>query len=428
MQAANVLAGTTVTSATQAVDNDTTGAGDITLAQATGTSNISQAVNHTEAGTITALNQNINTVELVLGQTGGSKNSQVGNHAKALTNVTTLAQQTKASRKIDMDQVTGGDGNLQALNAAEVTKVSGTVSQTVSTGLTNIDLKQEQQTSSQQTANYLTSPGTVASVTQVSYYNSPRIATLLQDNTTTAQQALNFIEMTGGADKLTKGTQTVGLATLDMGQGETGANSGSDQAVNLLFLDDNLVLATQTVTADIDLTQAKGADNTQAVNSVSGKNITTKLTQTVTGVSDNMTQGGDGASNNFQAGNFLDVEYANGTIASVQQNYNATTLARMRQDGITSGVQGLNVIDASRSGVKVTSADQNVVVPALTMRQGESKGTATSVQAGNTVLAGSTAVGGKVDQDVLVATTLAMTQANATTSTQAANFTGNRPR
>ena len=98
----------------------------------------------------------------------------------------------------------------------------------------------------------------------------------------------------------------------------------------------------------------------------------------------------------------------------------------MDQDDITSGVQGLNVIDASASGVTVTSADQNVTVPSLTMRQGQNVATTTSVQAGNAVITDAVATGGAVDQDLSV-TTLAMTQTNGNKSIQAANYVGSMP-
>lgn len=425
VQAANYINGTTITSATQTVDNDTAGNGDITLVQPTGTGSITQAVNYATAETITSLAQNIKTVDLVLGQAGGTSNVQVGNYAQATTVVDMLlSQKTDASGMIDMDQTTAGSGNLQAVNAADVKSVTGAVTQAATTGATNINLNQNNQTNSQQFVNYLTSTGTVASVTQ-DYLNSGKTATLVQDMATTSQQALNAIEMTGGADVLTEGTQTVTLTTLSLSQGETAANTGSSQAANLLLSGNDIAEASQTVTADIDVTQELGTGNLQAVNLAAGIDITTSLTQTINGATDTFEQGSNGAATNTQAGNYLAVGAA-GTVASVVQGYSATTSVIMDQDDITSGVQGLNVIDASASGVTVTSADQNVTVPSLTMRQGQDGATTTSVQAGNAVITDAVATGGAVDQDLSV-TTLAMTQTNGNKSIQAANYVGSMP-
>ena len=425
VQAANYINGTTITSAIQTVDNDTAGNGDITLVQPTGTGSITQAVNYATAGTITSLEQNIKTKDLVLGQTGGTSNDQVGNYAQATTVVgTLLSQKTDASGMIDMDQITAGSGNLQAVNAADVKSVTGAVTQAATTGATNINLNQNNQTNSQQFVNYLTSTGTVASVTQ-DYLNSDKTATLVQDMATTSQQALNAIEMTGGADVLTEGTQTVTLTTLSLSQGQTAANTGSSQAANLLLSGNDIAEASQTVTADIDVTQELGTGNLQAVNLAAGIDITTSLTQTINGASDTFEQGSTGAATNTQAGNYLAVGAA-GTVASVVQDYSATASVIMDQDDITSGVQGLNVIDASASGVTVTSADQNVTVPSLTMRQGQDVATTTSVQAGNAVITDALATGGAVDQDVSV-TSLAMTQTNGNKSIQAANYVGSMP-
>ena len=425
VQAANYINGTTITSAIQTVDNDTAGNGDITLVQPTGTGSITQAVNYATAETITSLAQNIKTVDLVLGQAGGTSNVQVGNYAQATTVVDMLlSQKTDASGMIDMDQITAGSGNLQAVNAADVKSVTGAVTQAATTGATNINLNQNNQTNSQQFVNYLTSTGTVASVTQ-DYLNSDKTATLVQDMATTSQQALNAIEMTGGADVLTEGTQTVTLTTLSLSQGQTAANTGSSQAANLLLSGNDIAEASQTVTADIDVTQELGTGNLQAVNLAAGIDITTSLTQTINGASDTFEQGSTDAETNTQAGNYLDVGAA-GTVASVVQDYSATASVIMDQDDITSGVQGLNVIDASASGVTVTSADQNVTVPSLTMRQGQDVATTTSVQAGNAVITDALATGGAVDQDVSV-TSLAMTQTNGNKSIQAANYVGSMP-
>lgn len=425
VQAANYIKGTTITNATQTVDNDSTGNGDITLVQPTGTVDITQAVNYATAGTITSLAQNIKTVDLVLGQTGGTRNVQVGNYAKATTVVgTLLSQKTDASGMIDMDQITAGSGNLQAVNAADVKSVTGAVTQAATTGATDIELNQNNQTNSQQFVNYLTSTGTVATVTQ-DYPNSDKTATLVQDKATTSQQALNAIEMTGGADVLTEGTQTVTLTTLSLSQGETAANTGSSQAANLLLSGNDIAEASQTVTADIDVTQELGTGNRQAVNLAAGIDITTSLTQTINGASDTFMQGSTGALTNTQAGNYLAVG-TDGTVASVKQDYNKTASVIMDQENITSGVQGLNVIDASASGVTVASADQNVTVPSLTMRQGQDGTTTTSVQAGNAVITDALATGGVVDQEVIV-TSLDMTQTKSNKSIQAANYVGYMP-
>lgn len=427
VQAANYINGTIITSANQTVDNDTAGNGDITLVQPTGTGSITQAVNYATAGTITSLEQNIKTVDLVLDQTSGTSNVQVGNYAQATTVVDTLlSQKTDASGMIDMDQDTAGEGNLQAVNAADVKSVTVAVTQAATTGATNINLNQNNQTNSQQFVNYLTSTGTVVSVTQ-DYQNSDKTATLVQDEATTSQQALNAIVMTGGTDELTDGTQTVTLTTLSLSQGKITANTGSSQAANLLLSGYDIAEASQTVTADIDVTQELGTDNLQAVNLADGIDITTSLTQKINGTSDIFKQGSaaTATNTNTQAGNYLAVGAA-GTVASVVQDYSATASVIMDQDNITSGVQGLNVIDASASGVTVTSADQNVTVPSLTMRQGRDVATTTSVQAGNAVITDALATEGAVDQEVSV-TSLAMTQTNGNRSIQAANYVGSMP-
>lgn len=424
VQAANYINGTTITSAIQTVDNDSAGNGDITLDQPTGIGSITQAVNYAKAETITSLAQNIKTVDLVLGQAGGTSNVQVGNYAQATT-VVDMSQKTDASGMIDMDQLTAGDGNLQAVNAADVKSVTTAVTQAATTGATNINLNQNNQTNSQQFVNYLTSTGTVASVTQ-DYLNSGKTATLVQDMATTSQQALNAIEMTGGADVLTEGAQTVTLTTLSLSQGETTANTGSSQAANLLLSGNDIAEASQTVTADIDVTQELGTGNLQAVNLAAGIDITTSLTQKINGEADIFEQGSTSTATNTntQAGNYLAVG-ANGKVESVEQDYRATSVS-MDQDNITSGVQGLNVINASASDVTVTSANQKVTVPSLTMRQGQGAATTTSVQAGNAVITGALATGGAVDQEVIV-TSLDMTQTKGNKSIQAANYVGYMP-
>ena len=427
LQAVNAVQNaTTITSLTQTVDNDTKGAGDIKLYQESGSNKLDQAVNYASAATITALAQQVSTVDLGFTQTGGNANTQVGNHAIVATSANNaLTQNVAASGNIALMQQTGGEGNLQAVNAVDAAAVTtpGTVTQSATTGNQKIDLTQTGQTSSQQFVNYLTSPGTVASVTQ-NYSNSGKAANLLQNTTDNSNQALNAIEMTGATSVLETGTQTVNLSSLDMGQGESEANTSSFQAGNLLISAGTIASATQEVTADITLDQAKGTGNVEAVNLASGKTITS-LSQTVTGLSDELNQGATDSEANTQAGNYLDIAQG-GAVTSVAQTYNATSVI-MDQDNITSGVQGLNVIDASASGVSVTSADQNGDVPTLTMRQGQYVATQTSVQAGNAVITNADATGGTVDQDVSVTTTLAMTQTNATKSIQAANYVGYMP-
>lgn len=430
LQAANAVQATTITSLTQAVDNDTTGGGDINLVQETGSSDIDQAGNYASAETITALTQTITTVDLALGQTGGTSNTQVANNALATTTVNgALSQTATASGFIHLTQQTSGTTNLQAVNAVDAAAVSGTVTQAATTDSTNISLTQSEQGTSQQFVNYLTSPDTVASVEQ-NYANSTHKAALLQNDTTASYQALNAIEMTGGADVLTSGTQTIELDTaaagLDMGQGETTANTNSYQAGNLLISAKDIVSATQTVTADIAMDQAKGTGNVQAANLASGKNVTIKLTQTVAGTSDVLNQGATDAETNTQAGNYLDVA-ASGTVTLVEQNYGATS-ATLDQDEIISGVQGLNVIDASAAGVTITAADQNLTVPSLSMTQGSQLlGTTSSLQAGNAVITAAGTTGGAANQDVTALTLLSMTQINGNKSIQAANYVGYMP-
>lgn len=432
LQAANAVEATTITSLTQAVDNDTAGGGDINLLQESGSSTIDQAGNYASAGTITALGQTITTVDLALTQTGGTSKTQVANHALATTTVNgALTQTATASGLINLTQQTTGTTNLQAVNAVDAAEVAvgGTVTQAATTGSTDISLTQSGQTTSQQFVNYLTSPGAVASVTQ-NYLNAGNVAALLQNGSiTSSQQALNAIEMTGGADVLTAATQTISLDPaangLDMGQGETTANTDSYQAGNLLISANSIATADQSVTADIAMDQAKGTGNVQAANLASGKNVTTKLTQTVAGTSDVLNQGATGAATNTQAGNYLDVA-ASGTVALVEQNYGATS-AILDQDEITSGVQGLNVIDASAAGVTITSADQNLTVPSLTMRQGQDATTTDSLQAGNAVITAAGTTGGAANQDVTATTLLSMTQTNSNGSIQAANYVGYMP-
>lgn len=429
LQAANAVDATTITSLTQTVDNDTTGAGDINLLQQTGSANIDQAGNYASADTITALGQTITTVDLALGQTGGTSNTQVANNAIAAITVNgDLSQTATASGLISLTQQTAGTTNLQAVNAVDAAAVSVSVTQAATTGSTDISLTQSGQATSQQFVNYLTSPGTVANVTQ-NYLNAANVAALLQNDTSASYQALNAIEMTGGSDVLTFGTQTISLAPavdgLDMGQGETTANTNSYQAGNLLISAGGIGSAIQTVTADIVMDQAKGTGNVQAANLASGNNVTTKLTQTVAGTSDVLNQGTTAAATNTQAGNYLDVA-ASGTVALVEQNYGATSVI-LDQDEITSGVQGLNVIDASALDVTITAADQHLTVPSLTMRQGQDVSTTTSLQAGNAVITAVDANGGAVNQDVTALTLLSMNQINSTKSIQAANYVGYMP-
>lgn len=423
VQAVNVgIGSTTINDLDQGIN--ASGNGDLTLTQSGAASSNDQAGNYASGPSFTTLNQHADdVVNLSLVQSAGDSNEQAVNYAKATTSVGGTLTQSVATTGITLDQSATGTGNLQAVNAVDAAAVlaaAGSVGQSATTSGTGITLDQSAGTSAFQTVNYLNSVGTVHLVSQ-NYLNAGQTATLTQDATNASYQALNTIEMTG-SDVLTDGTQTVNLTTLIMDQGKTTATTGSSQAANLLLSENDIATATQTVTADIALTQQNGGTSTQAVNLASAKDITTKLTQTVNGSADTFIQNTEAAATgSIQAGNFLEVA-ADGAITSVEQNYNATS-ATLTQDHRTTSIQGLNVIDASASLVTLTAAVQNVAVTTLTMDQGVTAGTSGSLQAGNAVLTATGATGGTVNQDVAV-TTLAMNQENNTQSIQAANFVG----
>jgi len=424
VQAVNVgIGSTTIADLDQEINASS--AGDLTLTQDGAAAGNDQAGNYAWGASFTTLIQHADdVVDLSLVQSAGDTNEQAVNYAKATTSVGGTLTQSVATAGITLDQSATGMGNLQAVNAVDAAAVlaaAGSVGQSATTSGSGITLDQSAGTNAFQTVNYLTSVGTVHLVNQ-NYLNAGQTATLTQDGTNASYQALNTIEMTGGSNLLTTGTQTVTLSELIMEQGTTVANTGSSQAANLLLSEENIATATQTVTADIALTQQNGGTSTQAVNLASAKDITTKLTQTVTGSDDTFIQNTEAtATGSIQAGNFLDVA-ATGTITSVEQNYNATS-ATLTQEDRTTSIQGLNVIDASAATAALTLADQNVVMPVLTMIQGVSPGTSGSLQAGNAVLTATGATGGTVTQDVTV-TTLAMSQNYNTKSIQAANFVG----
>jgi hypothetical protein len=408
---------------------------DIALNQTTASSSQqTQAGNYAEAATINTLTQALTAgKDLLLTQSGNNdKNTQAGNYAKATTDIATgktLAQTAEAKDITLVQSATGSNGlNLQAVNAMDTADAAGTITQGVTTGGAGkkISLSQTEQKESGQYGNYLHATGTVVSVGQT-YSNSSDKPELTQTDVDSSNQALNAIEMTGSSDALTAATQTVSVDTLKMEQKSSSSTDKALQAGNLLLSATEAAEATQTVTATLDLTQEKATASVQAGNLAEAKAVTTSITQTVTGTTDTLVQGADGATTSTQAGNYLKAN--GGTIAAVEQTYGASTSATLTQGKITSGVQGLNVIDATNTGAELTAGRQTANPDTLDMTQGTgiANDNTTTVQAANAVITASGATGGKVTQTVTAATSLAMVQKNVSNSIQADNFAGAMP-
>lgn len=406
---------------------------DINLNQ-TGNQELTQAGNYAEAGTsIAMLTQDLESAKLNLFQTEGSSNKQWGNYAAGTVSASgTVSQEATAVLTLKQDATTGGANNEQAVNAVNTAGSEGTITQTAATpgGSNNTTgLTQTRQTNSRQFVNYLTSDGTVASVVQ-EYKETADTVTMGQNDSTDSYQAVNAVEMTGGVDVLTSATQTLTAKELDMKQGTLRSNTNSVQAGNLIIVENEINKATQEVSSkEIAMKQEGGVNNFQALNLTEAGTVTGTdgLLQTVTSstaTADSWEQSGSGTGNT-QAGNYF---ATNGTVSKVEQEYEATgKTTTLVQKSTTTGVQGLNVINAKQDA-DFTSAQQTASLATLTMMQGELNGAVLkSVQAGNAVIATADAVGGAVVQSLTVTAALNMSQQYATNSYQAANYVGYMP-
>lgn len=426
--------GSEITNLEQTVTTDSSA--DIALNQTTASSSQqTQAGNYAEAATINTLTQQLTAgKDLLLTQSGANdQNTQAGNYAKATTDIgtgKTLAQTAAADEIILTQTASGANGaNLQAVNAVDTAAAAGTITQGVTTGGAGkkISLSQTEQKESGQYANYLHGTGTVASVGQM-YSNSSDKPELTQTGVDSSNQALNAIEMTASSDALTLGAQTVSVDTLKMEQKSSSSTTDKAlQAGNLLLSATTAETATQTVTATLDLTQEKATASVQAGNLADVKAVT-KITQTVTGstTEDKLTQGADGATTSTQASNYLKAN--GGTIAEAVQNYTATS-ATLEQGKITSGVQGLNVIDATTASSELTKGEQTANPDTLTMIQGTTTvgDNTKSVQAANAVISSADTGSVTVSQKPQSLGALDMTQKNTAKSVQAFNFAGAMP-
>jgi hypothetical protein len=429
VQAVNrAKSGGSITSLTQEVATSA----DINLNQA-GNQELTQAGNYAEAVTIASLTQDLAGAKLNLTQTEGSTNKQWGNYAAGTVSASgTVSQEATAVLTLKQDATTGGANNEQAVNAVNTAGSEGTITQTAATpgGSNNTTgLTQTRQTNSRQFVNYLTSDGTVASVVQ-EYKETVDTVTMGQNDSTDSYQEVNAVEMTGGVDVLTSATQTLTAKEMEMKQGTLRSNTGSYQAGNLIVVENEINKATQEVSSkEIAMKQEGGVNNFQALNLTEAGTVTGTdgLLQTVTSstaTADSWEQSGSGTGNT-QAGNYF---ATNGAVSKVEQEYEATgKITTLVQKSTTSGVQGLNVINAKQDA-EFTSAQQTASLANLTMRQGAAGEIAqSSVQAGNAVITVAAAVGGAVVQGLTVTGALDMTQQYATNSYQAANYVGYMP-
>lgn len=367
-----------------------------TDAALTGTQGSVQAANYINAGTLSV---------------AGIAADEAGRHFNQ--------ELTGAAATLNLSQTTQGDGNAQAINYATASTIAAlTQGVTLSSGGT-ITLSQD--ALGENSLQAVNAGIAVAAINDLEQEVGD-VSTVTLDQTASNSgnhQAVNH----AASEKIVDLAQGVGTITLDLEQGGANNTQAANHAVSTGSIEGTLVQSATALHTDLD--QA-GGSNLQAVNAVEAAVVTSEtgsIRQSVYNGTGVFRQGlAVSASASTQAGNYLDVA-ENGAIASVTQVYDAASSATLEQDSVTYSVQGLNVVDASASGVTITSASQSADVPALTLTQGATSGTSAAIQAANAVITSAAASGGTVDQEVFT-TSLAMTQTNGSHSIQAANFVG----
>ncbi|QTR50524.1 hypothetical protein [Candidatus Thiothrix anitrata] len=250
------------------------------------------------------------------------------------------------------------------------------------------------------------------------------LTTLNQTGTTeNSTQALNYISVdTIGATGAFAQSETGTLgATLNQTATGTGGNT---QAVNTATATTEITTLTQSNGGGpVELNQTAAAvDGIQAVNNAESAVLGT-IDQDVTSTTLGLVQ--TGGSGKTQAGNRAVSE---GAVTEITQTVTPSGAVTLGQNGTALSTQAGNLLDLTGSDGALADGTQEFTATAgVTMTQGTTSAVETSVQAGNATLTGANNADGNVLVQSLSAATLAMTQTDATTSIQAANYLGGLP-
>jgi hypothetical protein len=219
--------------------------------------------------------------------------------------------------------------------------------------------------------------------------------------------------------------------------GSTGA-TGSVQAINNINLGNNGVIdagstqdlnTSQNITFDQD---SAGADNIQAVNNAVAPDVT-GLTQTLTsGATQTITfeQGVDATSDtgNVQAVNRVKATTVTALSQSITGTGNTTLDFDQAPNGADQNIQAGNLIDVSTDGDTISTTDGDVSQTVNVLESNmEQNLTTTSLQANNALITPTTSSGGggSITQ-TFTNGTLAMTQTGTNGSVQSGNYVGKK--
>lgn len=356
-----------------------------TITQTDSTAQSIQAINAIRVGDGANIKGNasqeisLDDFELTLLQDGSTANStQAGNYATGSTigdNVDgAFAQNHSATGDLNLNQFTTGDSNTQAMNFAEA-----------ATELLNLEQR-------------VTSDGDINLHQSVDGSGNIQAVNRAKGKVILADQHV---------EPDTKLTMT-----------QSGAGDNEQYANSLDVEGKDMTEATQTViSTDIEMTQTTTGKGTQAGNSVSVANITTKLDQSMTGDM-SLDQSGVGTGS-LQAGNYL---LTTGTVADVSQELAGESNVSLAQTGgETNILQAGNLLDASSDSANITNASQAILAFSGALNLTQTNTDTGAMQAGNALLTGVNV--GVAAQEVDVET-LSMLQTGTSGSIQAANYAG----